>query len=80
MKIFLFSRSNMHLLVKGSNEFMATCYANQWLEGKYTFRFETHDAVEVDNDMSFGVVISILEGDVGCYNSENKYYKKQTQS
>lgn len=74
MKIFLFNMYNIQLLVKAPNEFMATCYANQWQEKRYVFRFETSDAIEVDNDMDFGVIASITAGSIEMYNSENRYY------
>lgn len=74
MKLFLFNRFNIQLIVKAPNEFMATCYANQWLEKRYTFKFETNDAIELDNDMGFGVVTAITAGSIEMYDSSNKYY------
>jgi len=75
MKIYLFNGCGIQLLVKAPNEFMAACYANQWLQTRYIFKFETNDAIEVDNDMSFGVVVSISEGSVEMYDSEKTYYQ-----
>jgi len=75
MKKFLFENSSTIIIVKAPNEFMACCYANQYMEKRYLARFKTSDAVELDNDMDFGV-IAVKDGanKVEMFNSENLYY------
>lgn len=76
MKKYLFNKYNIQLIVKAPNQFMATCYANQYLEGRYIMKFETYEAIELDNDMDFGVVAAITSGSVEWFTSEHKYYFK----
>ena len=78
MKKYLFSTHNIHLVVKATDEFMAMCYANQYMEGRCQYRFETNEAVELDNDMDFGVIVAITAGSVEYFTSENKYYDRST--
>jgi L-serine deaminase len=75
-KKFLFNKYNIHLVVKATNEFMAMCYANQYMETRYIARFETYEAIELDNDMDFGVVAAITAGSVEYFTSDHKYYQK----
>ena len=74
MKKFLFNSHNIQLIVKAPNSFMACCYANQWMEKRYVLRFDTHEAIELDNDMDFGVIVSITAGSAEFYDSERKFW------
>jgi hypothetical protein len=75
MKKYLFENSTTIIIVKAPNEFMASCYANQYMEKRYLARFVALDAIELENDMDFGV-IAVKDGDneVEKFNSENLYY------
>ncbi len=74
MKRYLFKNLTIAIIIKAPNAFMACCYANQYMETRFVGRFDTSDAIELDNDMDFGV-IAVLEGDdVELFNSENLYY------
>ena len=54
---------------------MAACYANQYMEKRYLARFETSDAIELENDMDFGVIAVKNDGcKLEMFNSENLYY------
>lgn len=80
MKKYLFRQHSIFVIVKAPNEFMAMCYANQYMEGRYIARFETYDAIELDNDMDFGVVAVITGDSIECFNSENKYWIKEPRA
>jgi hypothetical protein len=75
MKKYLFENSSVLIIVKAPNAFMASCYANQYMEKRYLARFESSDAVELENDMEFGVV-AVKDGanNLELFNSENLYY------
>jgi hypothetical protein len=74
MKTFIFDKLSIQVIVKAPNEFMAMCYANQYLKGRYMFEFDIYDAMELDNDMDFGVITAITAGSVEHFSAENKYY------
>jgi hypothetical protein len=74
MKKYLFKNLTVTIIVKAPNEFMATCYANQYMEKRYVGRFDTSDAIELENDMDFGL-IAVQTGDhLELFNSQNLYY------
>lgn len=75
MKKYLFKNSTVTLIVKAPNEFMAMCYANDYMEKRFVARFDTTDAIELDNDMGFGVIVAISETNIEFFNSENLFYK-----
>ena len=77
MKKYLFSKNNIQVIVKAPNEFMAMCYANQYMEGRYLMRFETYEAMELDNDMDFGVIAVSTGGSMEWFTSEHKYWIKE---
>jgi len=75
MKKYLFKDATISIIVKAENEFMAACYANQYLETRWLLRFETNDAIELDNDMDFGVIAVIMGGHgLEFFDSENLFY------
>lgn len=75
MKKYLFENASITIIVKAPNEFMAACYANQYMEKRYLTRFETSDAIELDNDMDFGVIAVKNDGSkLEMFNSENLFY------
>jgi hypothetical protein len=76
MKKYLFESASIKLIVKAPNSFMATCYANQYMESRWKRRWETHEAKELENDMDFGVILAIT-GNTEWFDSKNKYYLKE---
>lgn len=79
-KRFLFNKYSIQLIVKATNEFAAMCFANQYMETRYIARFETYDAIELDNDMDFGVITAITAGSVEHFSSDHPYYQKSASS
>ncbi|HMO39888.1 MAG TPA: hypothetical protein PKC76_09315 [Saprospiraceae bacterium] len=74
MKRYLFKNLMLAIIVKAPTAFMACCYANQYMETKYLGRFDTSDAIELDNDMDFGVIAVLKDDDIELFNSENLYF------
>lgn len=74
MKKYLFENGSIMIIAKAPNKFMACCYANEYMEKRHLARFDTADAVELDNDMDFGI-IAVKDGanKVEMFNSENYY-------
>lgn len=76
MKKYLFENQNLTLIVKAPVPFMAACYANEYMEQRSLLsRFETSDAMEIENDQMFGVIAAKIEGDkFEWYGAENPWF------
>jgi len=83
-KLYLLRQEDITLLIKADTAFMATCYANVYLEANDLIHnkessvkpFETHEAFEFDiNKLSFGVALVSDKAKTVTFSNEEPFYK-----